>query len=63
VLQRRSLALALLFNLPGNALIGGAGGIALFAGTSRLFSFTRFCLLTALATSPLPAMLLLRGMV
>jgi hypothetical protein len=41
--------------------LGGAGGIALIAGSSRLFGFVRFSLLMALATSPVRLMLLLRG--
>ncbi|WP_298829023.1 hypothetical protein [uncultured Piscinibacter sp.] len=61
VLRRRGVALVLLLNLPGNALLGGAGGIALLAGSSRLFGLARFLVLSALATSPLPLMLLWLG--
>lgn len=60
-LKHRYLTLAGILNLPGNAVIGGAGGIGLIAGASRLFSFPRYCLLMAVATSPVPVLLLLRG--
>jgi hypothetical protein len=59
LLRHRYLALAVALNLPGNAILGGAGGIALFAGNSRLFGFLPFSLLTAVATSPVPLLLLL----
>jgi hypothetical protein len=60
-LKHRHLTLAVLLNLPGNAIVGGAGGLALIAGASRLYSLPRFCLLTAAATSPLPLLLWLRS--
>ncbi len=60
-LRHRHLTLAVALNLPGNAVIGGAGGIGMIAGASRLFSFARYCLLMAAATSPVPVLLLLRG--
>jgi hypothetical protein len=59
VLKHRYVALALMLNLPGNAVAGGAGGLGLLAGASRLFSFPRYCLLMAVATSPLPLLMLL----
>lgn len=60
-LKHRYLTLAGVLNLPGNAVIGGAGGIGFIAGASGLFSFPRYCLLMAVATSPVPVILLLRG--
>lgn len=45
-------------NLPGNALIGGGGGIALMAGMSRLFSFPLFLLSLTVAVSPVPLAIL-----
>jgi len=42
LLRHRYLALAAALNIPGNYIIGGGGGIALFAGVSRLFSVTGF---------------------
>ncbi len=50
----RYLTIAIALNIPGNAFIGGGGGIALIAGLSRMFS-TRTILLTfALAVAPIP---------
>jgi hypothetical protein len=61
VLRRHpAIALAALLNLPGNALIGGAGGIAMMAGMNRLLPFSRYLVLVAAATAPLPLVLLLR---
>ena len=54
VLKRRYLMLALLFNLPGNALIGGGGGIAMMAGMSRLYPFPMYFLLISIAILPGP---------
>jgi hypothetical protein len=62
-LEHPCLALAAALNLPGNAAVGGAGGIAMIAGASRLFSFPRYCLTVAVATSPVPLALLLSGWV
>ena len=55
------VALALLLNLPGNAVIGGAGGIGLIAGMSRAIPLVRYLALVAVATTPVPLFLLLRG--
>lgn len=59
-LAHRYLALAAALNLPGNVALGGAGGVALLAGASGLFSLPRYCLLMAVATSPVPLLLLLQ---
>jgi hypothetical protein len=59
VLKRRYLLLALLLNLPGNALIGGAGGIAMMAGMCRLYSFPKYLLLVAVAILPGPVLVML----
>lgn len=58
-IPRPGLALAALLNLPGNAVIGGAGGIGMLAGITRALSFPRYLLLVALATTPVPAVLFL----
>jgi hypothetical protein len=55
IVGHRYLTLALLLNLPGNALIGGGGGIALIAGMSRLMPFTAFVALISGAALPVPA--------
>ena len=58
LLKHRYFMIALLLNLPGNALIGGGGGIGLIAGMSRLYSFPRYFLLLSLAITPLPLLFL-----
>jgi branched-subunit amino acid transport protein AzlD len=50
----RYLTIAVALNVPGNAFVGGGGGIALIAGLSGLFN-TRLVLITfALAVAPIP---------
>jgi len=61
VARHRYVALAVLLNLPGNAFIGGGGGISLAAGISRLFSFPVFVGTVALAVSPVPLAFYLLG--
>ena len=61
LLRHRYLIIGVLFNVPGNALIGGGGGIGLIAGMSRLFPFPRYLLLICLATTPGPILFLLRA--
>jgi hypothetical protein len=61
LLRNPGIALAALLNLPGNSVIGGAGGIGMIAGASRVLSFPRFALLIAAATTPVPLFLLLGG--
>ena len=59
LMKRRYLILAILFNLPGNALIGGGGGIAMMAGMSRLYSFPMYLLLISVAILPGPILVML----
>jgi len=59
LLGHRLLALGVLFNVPGNAIIGGGGGIAIAVGMSGLVSFQRFALTVVLATAPLPVIIIL----
>ncbi len=59
LLKRRYLILALLLNLPGNALIGGGGGIAMMAGMSRLYSFPTYFFLISVAILPGPTLVML----
>ena len=61
LLRHRHIALAIIVNIPGNAIIGGGGGIALIAGISRLYSFPAFVGTIAVAVSPLPIAILLFG--
>jgi len=61
LLRHRYLVLAVLFNLPGNVIIGDGGGIALIAGMSRLFPFPKYILLVCVAITPVPLLFLLRA--
>ena len=54
LLRHRYLAIVAILNLPGNALIGGGGGIGVIAGMSKIFPFYVFILLAAVAVAPLP---------
>jgi hypothetical protein len=50
----RYLTIAVLFNTPGNYLIGGGGGISLACGISRSISLKWFLFTVVLAVSPVP---------
>lgn len=54
VSRYRYLLLAALVNLPGNALLGGGGGILFVAGFSRLFTPIGVAITMALAVMPIP---------
>ncbi len=58
LVKNRYLMFALILNLPGNALIGGGGGIGLIAGMSGLFPFIKYLLLVSIAITPLPLLFL-----
>lgn len=57
----RYLALGLLLNLPGNAIVGGGGGILLITGLSRLFDTRLLVLTLIIAVAPVPLAFLLFG--
>lgn len=61
LLRYRYLALAVALNIPGNYLIGGGGGISLFAGVSRLYSVPGFLITIVLSVAPVPIAVLLFG--
>lgn len=61
LVRYRDLALIASLNLPGNALIGGGGGIALMAGMSGVFPAARFAIAIALASLPIPLVMSLAG--
>lgn len=50
----RYVLLALLINLPGNAVLGGGGGLLFMAGFSRLFHPVATAITVALAVAPVP---------
>lgn len=54
LLKHRYVAILAILNLPGNALIGGGGGIGMIAGMSNIFPFYIFVLLAAVAVAPVP---------
>ncbi len=54
LLKYRYLAIGFSFNMPGNYLIGGGGGISLACGISRNISFKWFLLTVVLAVSLVP---------
>jgi hypothetical protein len=54
LLDHRYATIAVLLNLPGNALLGGGGGIGLIIGMSRLIPFHKYLLLIAVAVAPVP---------
>jgi hypothetical protein len=54
LLDHRYATIAVLLNLPGNALLGGGGGIGLVIGMSRLIPFHKYFLLISLAVAPVP---------
>lgn len=59
LLKHRYIAIIVALNVPGNAVIGGGGGIALLAGMSGLFTFPRFLASVSLAALPVPLVVLL----
>jgi hypothetical protein len=54
MLKYRYVAIVVLMNIPGNAIIGGGGGIALTAGLSGLFASPAFAISALLAVLPYP---------
>jgi hypothetical protein len=58
LLKHRYLMIAIVLNLPGNALIGGGGGIGMISGMSRLYAFPKYILLVSVAIMPLPLLIL-----
>ena len=54
VCRFRYVLLAVVINLPGNALIGGGGGLLFMAGFSRLFQPAVVLLTIAAAVAPVP---------
>ncbi|MBT8429021.1 MAG: hypothetical protein KJN79_03830 [Gammaproteobacteria bacterium] len=61
LLRHRHLAIAVALNLPGNALIGGGGGIGLITGMSKIVKFPAYIALLAVAIAPLPLWFFLHG--
>lgn len=62
LVEHRYLTLAVALNLPGNSILGGGGGIALLCGASRRFEWRWFVPTVALATAPIPALVIFGGL-
>jgi len=56
LIRQRYLLLAILINLPGNAIIGGGGGIALTTGLSRLCAPLPTLATFIVAVAPVPVL-------
>jgi hypothetical protein len=54
VLRRRYIALAIAVNIPGNAVIGGGGGIMMMAGLSGIFAPLPTLIAILIGVSPVP---------
>lgn len=61
LLRHRYVALAVAFNLPGNTLLGGGGGLALAAGMSGVYRLHAYVVTVVLAVAPLPLLVLVTG--
>ncbi|WP_299588731.1 hypothetical protein [uncultured Tateyamaria sp.] len=61
-LRYRYVALAVAVNTPGNAIIGGGGGIMMVAGLSGIFSPLATLLTVVLAVSPVPLAVIFFGL-
>jgi hypothetical protein len=59
LLRYRYPALVVLFNVPGNSVIGGGGGIAFTAGLSGFYSVPGFILSLAIGAVPVPLFILI----
>jgi hypothetical protein len=59
LIRHRYLAIATILNLPGNALIGGGGGIGIIAGMSKIIPFHSYILLITAAVAPVPLLFFL----
>jgi hypothetical protein len=57
----RFVALAVLINVPGNALVGGGGGLSLVSGLSGVFPFPKFLLTACIAVLPVPLAVFMFG--
>lgn len=61
LIRYRYLTVAVALNVPGNAFIGGGGGIALMAGLSHTFDTRAILIWFAVAVAPVPLAVFLFG--
>ncbi|GHA40714.1 hypothetical protein GCM10008927_01180 [Amylibacter ulvae] len=58
VIDGRYVLVGLALSIPGNALLGGGGGIMLIAGLSRLFTTPLIMIMLLIAVAPIPVAIL-----
>ncbi|MBL4751010.1 MAG: hypothetical protein JKX71_10600 [Amylibacter sp.] len=58
LIEGRYALIGIVLNIPGNALVGGGGGILLVAGLSRLFSTGWMFITLMIAVAPVPIAIL-----
>ena len=63
MLRHRYWLVAFALNLPGNAIIGGGGGIGMICGMSRLLSYSNYIFTIAIAAIPLPAIFITKQLI
>jgi len=63
LLKHRYLTIGAILNLPGNALVGGGGGIGLVVGMSRVVPFYKYFLVVVVSVLPVPLCVYLKGLV
>lgn len=61
LIEGRYALIGIILNVPGNALVGGGGGILLVAGLSRVFSTGWICITLMIAVAPVPIAILVFG--
>lgn len=61
LLKHRYLTIAAILNLPGNALVGGGGGIGLVVGMSRVVPFYKYFMVVLFSVLPIPLFIYLKG--
>lgn len=54
LLKHHYIAIIIALNIPGNAIIGGGGGIGLLAGIVKFYTFPKYIAAVSLATLPVP---------
>ena len=59
LLRHRYWIFGVAVNTPGNMLLGGAGGIAMMSGVSRLFNFRPFLLAVLISVCPFQVVVIL----
>ena len=61
LLKHLYLTIAVVLNMPGNALIGGGGGIGLMVGMSGIVPLYKYLATVAIAVLPVPLIIYLQG--